>query len=83
MVVVVERVAHKPFVGDQEVWLKIQKRNDGRLSQRTPSFDDRRILLEKYPRFFCVWSNEPPTVDCLAEWRGDEWLLIEVFNPWA
>jgi hypothetical protein len=83
VVVVVERVIHKPFIGKQEIWLKIYKRNDNRLSQRIPNYIDRRVLLAKFSCFFSVWSNEPSTVDCLAEWRGNDWVLVEIFDPWA
>ena len=83
VVVVVERVVHKPFIGDQEIWIKIYKRNDSRLSQRIPNWVDRQILLAKYPSFFCIWSDKPSATDCLAEWRGNDWHLIDIFNPWA
>ena len=83
VVVVVERVIHRPFIGEQEIWLKIYKRNDDRLSQRIPNYIDRRVLLAKFSRFFSVCSNEPSTVDCLAEWRGDDWVLVGIFDPCA
>jgi hypothetical protein len=83
VVVVVERVVHKPFIGCPAIWLKIYKRGDGRLTQRPLNFVDREIFNTRYPNFFSVWQSEPSTIDCLAEWRGNDWLLIELFNPWA
>ena len=83
VVVVVERVIHTPLDGSRDIWLKISKRNDSRLCQRVPNLSDRRVLTSKYSHFFSIWLNEPPFVDCLAEWTNDEWCLLEIFDPYS
>lgn len=80
-VVVVERVAHRALNGRSELWLKIRKRNDERLSQRLPTSSDKELLETTYPHFFAPYSSDLRQVECLAEWLNGEWYLAQIFDP--